>query len=141
MKLELSQVIDRPPAEVFRFVATNHVRNHPRWDPKMELQQLTEGEIGVGTVIRRRHTHPGYPVEGTMEVVEFAPPHAFGLVLNDGPVEMHSRMTFEPHGEHATRITGILEVPSMSEPMDPAPIERSLRRMKELIESEQYPSR
>jgi hypothetical protein len=31
MKLELSQVIDRPPAEVFRFIATNHVQNHPRW--------------------------------------------------------------------------------------------------------------
>lgn len=136
MKLELSQVIDRPPDEVFRFIASNHVQNHPRWDPKMELHQLTDGPIGVGTVIRRRNTHTGVPVEGTMEIVEFEPPHAFGMLIHDGPVEMRSRMTFEPDGQHATRITGILDVPSMTEPMDPAPIEHSLRRMKELIEAE-----
>jgi uncharacterized protein YndB with AHSA1/START domain len=136
MKLELSQVIDRPPAEVFRFIATNHVQNHPRWDPKMELRQLTEGPVGVGTVIHRRHTHTGAPVEGTMEIVEFSPPHAFGMVIRDGTVEMHSRMTFEPYGDHATRIDGTLDIPSMSDPMDPAPIQHSLTRMKELIEAE-----
>jgi uncharacterized protein YndB with AHSA1/START domain len=136
MKLQLSQVIDRPPAEVFRFIATNHVQNHPRWDPKMELEQLTEGPIGVGTVIRRRHTHPGYPVEGTMEVVEFSVPQVFGLVIHDGPVEMHSRMTFEPQGQNATLITGSLDIPSMTEPMDPSPFQQSLDRMKELIDAE-----
>jgi uncharacterized protein YndB with AHSA1/START domain len=137
MKLEFSQVIDRSPAEVFRFIATNHVQNHPRWDPKMELEQLTDGQIGVGTVIHRRHTHAGFPQEGTMEVVEFSPPHVFGMVIHDGPVEMHSRMTFEPHGHDATRITGVLDVPSMTEPMDPAPFQHSLLRMKELIETGQ----
>jgi len=137
MKLELSQVIDRWPAEVFRFIATNHVQNHPRWDPKMELQQLTDGPIGVGTVIRRRHTHPGFAVEGTMEVVEYSAPHVFGLVIRDGPVEMRSRMTFEPHGQNATLITASLDIPSLPEPIDPAPIQQSMHRMKELIETEQ----
>lgn len=102
----------------------------------MELEQLTEGPIGVGTVIRRRHTHPGYPVEGTMEVVEFSAPQVFGLVIHDGPVEMHSRMTFEPQGQNATLITGSLDIPSMIEPMDPSPFQQSLDRMKELIEAE-----
>jgi uncharacterized protein YndB with AHSA1/START domain len=135
MKLELSEVIERPPAQVFRFIATNHVQNHPRWDPKMELRQLTEGPIGVGTVIHRRHTHSGAPQEGTMQVVEFSPPYVLGMVIRDGPVEMHSRMTFEPHGQNATLLTGILDVPSMTEPMDPGPIRQSLRRMKALIEA------
>lgn len=139
MKLELSQVIDRPPEEVFRFIATNHVQNPPRWDPKMELEQMTDGPIGVGTVIYRRHTHPGFPVEGTMEVVEFVPDRAFGLFIHDGSTEMHSRLTFEPLDPNATRLMGTLDVPSMTEPMDPAPIQQSLRRMKELIESEQHP--
>jgi uncharacterized protein YndB with AHSA1/START domain len=134
MKLELSQVIDRPPAEVFRFIATDHVRNHPRWDPKMELRQLTDGPMGVGTVIHRRHTHTGTPMEGTMEIVEYVPNRAFGMVIHDGPTEMRSRMTFEPEGPHATRLTGTLDVPSMAEQMDPGPIQQSLRRMKELIE-------
>lgn len=136
MKLELSQVIDRPPAEVFRFIATDHVQNHPRWDPKMELRQLTDGPMGVGTVIHRRHTHSGFPQEGTMEVVEFSPPHVFGMVIRDGGVEMHSRMTLARHGQNATSITATLDVPSMDEQMDPGPIEQSMRRMKELIETD-----
>ncbi len=31
----------------------------------MELEKLTKGSIGVGTVIRRRHTHYGEVIEGT----------------------------------------------------------------------------
>ena len=73
-----------------------------------------------------------------MKVVEFSPPHAFGMVIRDGPVEMHSRMTFEPHGQKATRTTAILDVPSMTAPMDPAPIRHSMRRIKELIEAEDW---
>ena len=136
MKIEVSQVIDRPPAVVFRFAATDHVRNHPRWDPKMELQQLSEGPIRVGTIIRRRHTHTGAPTEGTMEVVEYQPDRTLGMVIRDGPVEMHSRMTFEPDGQGGTIIRGSLDIPGMTEPIDPRPIEESLRRMKQLIESE-----
>jgi hypothetical protein len=29
MRLDVSEVIDRPPADVFRFYAVNHVQNHP----------------------------------------------------------------------------------------------------------------
>ena len=71
-----------------------------------------------------------------MEVVEYEPDRTLGMLIRDGPVEMRSRMTFEPQDQAATLITGILDVPSMEEPMDPGPIQQSLRRMKELIESE-----
>jgi hypothetical protein len=43
MEIQVKELIDRPPAEVFRFIAVDHVRNHPRWDPKMAIEQLTEG--------------------------------------------------------------------------------------------------
>ena len=77
MKVEVTQTIDRPVATVFDFYARDHVRNHPRWDPMMELEQITDGPIGVGTVIRRRHSHFGDPVDGLMEVTEFEENHAF----------------------------------------------------------------
>jgi len=134
VKIEVSQVTDRPPAVVFRFISVDHVRNHPRWDPKMELQQLSEGPIRVGTIIRRRHTQ-GAPTEGTMEVVEYEPDRTFGMVIRDGPVEMLSRMTFEPDGQGGTIIRGSVDIPAMNEPIDQRPIEESLRRMKQLIES------
>jgi hypothetical protein len=136
VKLEVFEIIDRPPVDVFRFVATDHVRNHPRWDPLMELEQMTDGPVGVGTVIRRRHTHSGDPIEGTMEVVEYEPDRAFGMVIQDGPLEMRSRMLFEPEGEGGTRLSGTIDIPSATSPIDPAPIEASLREMKRLIESE-----
>jgi hypothetical protein len=136
VQIEVHEIIDRSPAEVFRFIATEHVRNHPRWDPLMELEQVSEGPIGVGTVIRRRHTHYGEPIEGTMEVVEYEPDRAFGMVIHDGPVEMRSRMSFDPEGEESTRLTGMIDIPSATSPIDPAKIEASLREMKRLIESE-----
>lgn len=48
MRLEVSEVVDRPVATVFRFYAYDHVRNHPRWDPDMELGKVSDGPIGVG---------------------------------------------------------------------------------------------
>ncbi len=36
-KIETTEIIDRPLADVFRFYAVEHVRNHPRWDPDIEL--------------------------------------------------------------------------------------------------------
>jgi hypothetical protein len=102
----------------------------------MELQQLSEGPIRVGTIIRRRRTHTGDPIEGTMEVVEYEPDRTFGMVIRDGPVEMRSRMTFEPDGQGGTIIRGSLDIPAMKEQIDQRPIEESLRRMKQLIESE-----
>ena len=140
MTVVVSQVIDRPVAEVFHFFAHDHVRNHPRWDPQMELEQVSDGPIGVGTMIRRRHTHGGTPVEGTMEVVEYEPDRAFGMVVHDGPVEMRGRVTFEAEGQDRTTLTFNLEMPGMDESMDTSlltsAIERSARNIKHLIESE-----
>ena len=142
MRLDVSEVIDRPPADVFRFYAVNHVQNHPRWDPEAHarggrrLHQLTDGPIGVGTVIRRRHTHDGEPIEGSMEVVEYEPDRALGVVIHDGPVEILGRMGVEPRGEGGTRLTMAIEIPGSTNAIDPAPLERTLRNIKVLIESE-----
>jgi hypothetical protein len=136
MRLEVSGVIDRPPEVVFGFVGYNHVANHPRWDTAMELEKVTDGPIGVGTLIRRRHTRAGYPIEGTMEVIEFDPPRAIAMHIQDGPVEMFGRQSVEPEGEGASRFTITVDIPGAPNPLDPMPIENSLRRIKELIEAE-----
>ena len=139
MKLSGSTVIDRPPAVVWQFIATDHVRNHPRWDPKMELRQITKGASGVGTRIHRRHTRLGASIEGTMEIVEFRPPRAMGAVIHDntptGELEVRSRMTMESE-KGRTKLTINLDIPAMTASMDPTMIDASLARMKELIEAE-----
>ena len=139
-QIKVSQVIDRPVSTVFHFVAVQHVRNHPRWDPDIELWLDSDTPIAVGTIIHRRNRRSGTPVEGTMEVVEFEPNHTMGTVIRDGPAEMHARMTFEPENERQTRITTIIDIPSMDASMDTSFIisrlERSGRNRKQLIESE-----
>jgi hypothetical protein len=135
MKIDVSESIARPPADVFRFVATDHVENHPRWDPQMNLVQETPGPIGVGTRIRRRHTRGETPVEGEMEVVEFDPGRSMAAVIRDGPMELRSQMIVEPEGEERTRLTFEVESDAPLEMMED-PIRGSLRRIKELIEAE-----
>ena len=76
MWIEVSTTIDRPVAEVWRWYAVEHVRNHPRWDPDIELEQVSEGPIGLGTRIRRRNVRWGAPIEGEMEIVEWEPERA-----------------------------------------------------------------
>jgi hypothetical protein len=47
VQLAASQVIERPPAEVFRFVATDHFQNHPKWDPAVtSITQTSRGRWG-----------------------------------------------------------------------------------------------
>ena len=141
VQIEVSRVIDRSVDKVFDFLAREHVRNHPRWDPDIELEQASDGPMGVGIVFKRRHSRSGTPVEGTMEVVEFEPDRAFGTVIHDGPVEMRGRTTFQPLGDNRTRITISVELPGMDESSVDRDfltgrMERSVRNMKQLIEAE-----
>ena len=139
VRMELSQVIDRPVANVFRFYAVDHVRNHPRWDPAIELWLPADEPLGVGTVIRRRNSRSGTPVEGTMEVLEFEPNKAFGVITHDGPMEIRGRALFEETEPARTTLTLHIEIPTMDESMAQpmtAAIQQSLRNIKQLIEME-----
>jgi len=135
-----SQVIHRPIDKVFHFYAVEHVRNHPRWDPDIELWLDSDQPIGVGTIIRRRNKRSGTPVEGTMEVVEFEPNRVMAMVIHDGPAEMRGRTTFEAINENQTRLTTIIDIPWMDENADKtflnSRLERSAQIRKQLMESE-----
>jgi uncharacterized membrane protein len=139
VSIQISEVIDRPVAEVFHFYAREHVRNHPRWDPDMQLEQVSEGQIGVGTIIRRLNTHSGTPVEGTMEVVEFVPNRAMGVVIRDGPSETRGRVTFKAESQAQTTLTINAEFAEMDESLESMIanlMARSAQNIKHLIESE-----
>ena len=139
-QFKVSQVIDRSVDKVFHFYAVEHVRNHPRWDPDIELWLESDSPIGVGTVIRRRNSRSGTPVEGTMEVVEFEPNRAFAMIIHDGPAVMHGRTTFEAVNDHQTIITTIIDIPGMDPSTDKtflnSKLERSAQIRKQLMESE-----
>src|SRR5215203_4158751 len=138
VRIEVSQEIDRPVPVVFNFYADDHVRNHPRWDPDIELWRDSDEPIGVGTIIQRRNSRSGTPVEGTMEVVECEPNQAFGIVILDRPMEIRGRTTFEEVSEGRTRLTVVAEMPideSMKERISGL-MQRSVGNIKEFVEAE-----
>jgi hypothetical protein len=140
VQLQTSVVIEKPLAKVFQFVAVDHVRNHPRWDPDIKLEQISDGPIGVGTLLRRQNTRSGTPVTGTMEVTEFEPDKAIGMEIHDGPAVMYGRLIFEAIGENQTKITNYIDLPDMAETADMSFLTNALERrnlkMRQLMESE-----
>jgi hypothetical protein len=137
MKVEVSQLIDRPVADVFRWFVDEHVRNHPRWDPHIELWLDSAAPIGVGTIIRRRNSRSGTPVDGIMEVVDYEPGRSFATVTHDGPVEIRGRATFDAVASDRTNLTVAADVPeSIDATLIRAGMERSLANVKRLIEAE-----
>jgi len=139
VQLQVWESIDRPVATVFHFFAEEHVRNHSRWDPFIRLEQVSDGPIGVGTIIKRINSRSGRPVEGTMEVVEFEPNRAIGMIIHDGSVEMRGRTTFEAVSDGETTLIIHVNIPSMDESMEGmmrGAIQKSLQNIKQLIESD-----
>jgi hypothetical protein len=138
VRIEVSEEIDRPVGVVFDFYAINHVRNHPRWDPAIELWRTSDEPLGLGTIIQRRNSRSGTPVEGTMEVVEYEPNRAIAMVIREGGMETYGRATFEEISEGRTRITTRADMPideSMKDRMS-GMVRGAYRRIKELIEAE-----
>jgi hypothetical protein len=138
VRIEVSEEIDRPVPVVFKFYADDHVRNHPRWDPYIELWRDSDEPIGVGTIIQRRNSRSGTVVEGTMEVVEYEPNRAMGVLTREGPMEIHGRATVEETSEGSTRLTIAAYMPideSMKDRMTGS-VQRSIQNIKELIEAE-----
>ena len=140
MDVQVSTEVDRPVADVWSFYAIEHVRNHPRWDPDMHLEQVSEGPIGLGTRIKRVNTRWGTPVEGEMEVVEFEPERAFAVSIHDPNMDAQGRVTFEARGPARTLVTVTTGIEGMD---DPAKIEflarmmqRSVDNLKHLVETE-----
>jgi hypothetical protein len=110
VRLSASQVIERPPAEVFRFVATDHFQNHPKWDPAVtSITKTSPGPIGVGTTARLVRTDRGRRVEGSMEVTEYQPVSSFTEVSRFGPFTLHARATLAPVAPANTRLELVID--------------------------------
>jgi hypothetical protein len=110
VRLSASQVIQRPPTEVFRFVATEHFQNHPKWDPAVtSITQTSPGPMGVGTTARLVRTDRGRRVEDSKEVTEYQPIRSFTEVSRFGPFTLHARATLAPVAPSSTRLELVID--------------------------------
>jgi hypothetical protein len=138
MKITVSTTVDRPLRDVWRWYAVDHVRNHPRWDPDMELEQISEGSIGLGTRIRRLNHHFDGPVEGEMQITEWEPERLMGVQIHDANLDTVGRVTFEALGPARTRLlieADYLGVDAASAERIRPLMERTARNVRQLIES------
>ena len=138
MKVEESIVIDKPVSEVWHYCAVEHVRNHPRWDPVIELWQDVEEPLRVGSIINRRNSRGGSTVEGTMEVVEFEPEKMFRVMIREG-VETSGTLGFEAIDASQTKLTKGADMPWMDDSQDTSMLRKAMQDSlvvtKDLIES------
>ncbi len=65
-------VIRSTPETIFEFIGVGLFSNYPRWSPEVvELEQLSEGEIGVGTMARQVRIDQRRRLESRFQVTKF----------------------------------------------------------------------
>jgi hypothetical protein len=105
VRLEAAQVIERRPEDVFRFVATEHFQNHPKWDPAIEQMTPTSpAPMAKGATARLVRRDRGTVMEGIITVTEYEPVDTFAAISRFGPFTLRQRASLEPVPGGATRL-------------------------------------
>ncbi len=144
VRVQVSQLINQPPDEVFRHVATDHFYNHPKWDPNViEMVQTSTGPMDIGTTARLVRLDRGKRIEGTVEISEYDPVRRFTAVISFGPFLLYEHADIEPIGKDSScltltidnRATGLMRVllPVLRGTFRRTMAE-SLRRVKEMVD-------
>ena len=100
-----SVVIDKPVAEVFRFVGTDYLENHPRWAPLVvEVRLDAPGVMAQGArgqVVRKQGRKN---VTYAFEVTDFQVDRRVAIRAEGGPGRYTSSYAMTPVGETRTRL-------------------------------------
>jgi carbon monoxide dehydrogenase subunit G len=137
--------IDRPPADVFSYLA--EVEKAPEWQSSA-LEVSAESEISAGTRIREIRNFLGRRAESTLEVTEYEPGRKFSLRVVSGPLPLEVRHALTPEGE-GTRLDWVAEAdtsrfPKLAVRMMAGTAERQfkgdLERLKRVLEGNAQPA-
>jgi len=97
INLEFGTLIDRPVKDVFAFVSNPN--NMSKWNSAVvSIQQVTPGDVGVGTKFKTVGEAMGRRLEGEMQVQAFEPDTKCGFQLQAGPMQMNLTMSFKTVG-------------------------------------------
>lgn len=115
MKFEVQKrtEIAKLPAAVYRFIATEHGRNHPRWDSgAVEMRQLDSGPVAVGTRFDYKRKALGQILALELVVTEMEPDRKLAFRI-EGPMRARISYTLEPEAPSSTvlHFVGLFEVP------------------------------
>ena len=97
INLDLSTLIDRPVKDVFAYVS--NLGNMAAWNSAVvSLEQITPGEIGVGTKFKSVGEMMGRRIEGEVQVTSYEPDTKTAFQMNAGPMQMNISISFKPVG-------------------------------------------
>ena len=97
INLDLGTLIDKPVKDVFAFVADPN--NMSKWNSTVvSLEQITPGEVGVGTKFKSTGEMMGRRVEGEMQVTAYEPDTKCGFQVNAGPIQVNMNLSFKTVG-------------------------------------------
>ena len=69
-----SITIQRPTEAVFKFISIEFFQNYPKWSPEViQLEQLTEGPVKLGTIARQVRVDQGHRSESKFQVNVYEP--------------------------------------------------------------------
>ncbi|ADJ29764.1 SRPBCC family protein [Nitrosococcus watsonii] len=104
-----SIVIARPIDDVFQFISVDFFSNYPKWSPEViELEQLSDGPVGEGTLGRQVRKDQGRRTESTFRVTRFEPNRCFCC---EGTAQTPFRVIYDFASlEQTTRISFTFEL-------------------------------
>jgi len=97
INLDFGTLVDKPIKEVFAFVSNPN--NMSKWNSAVvSIQQVTPGDVGVGTKFKTVGEMMGRKLEGEMQVKVYEPDSQTGFQLQAGPMKMDLTMSFKTVG-------------------------------------------
>ncbi len=142
VRAELSIAIDRPPEDVFAYLAD--VSNLTAWQSGVHSAEIEGGGAATaGARVVESRTMLGKEMTTTLEIVDFEPPRLFTLRALDGPALLTIRHELEPSGGetelHVVVEGEVKHMPGFAAGLMMRGAERQFRkdfeRLKRLLES------
>ena len=97
INLDLGTLVDRPMKDVFAFVGDP--KNMSKWNSAVvSLEQVTPGDVGVGTKFKSTGEMLGRRIEGEMQVTAYEPDTKCGFQVQAGPMQVNITLSFKTVG-------------------------------------------
>ena len=105
---EMSAEINRPVEEVFSFFS--NLDNRRQWISGLEeLEQTSEGPVGVGTTWRQAVRAMGRRMELTLELTGYEPNKQWNEKIDGGSLQAEGNITFDSV-EGGTRVSAVVDL-------------------------------
>lgn len=95
INIDLSALVGKPIEDVFAYIGNLH--NMPKWNTTVvDVEQITPGDVGVGTKFKSVGKMLGRRVEGEMRVTAYEPDTKIGIQMNAGPALINMSIGLKP---------------------------------------------